>query len=231
MDKEADVKAPLPAQTALQVQIPNKIDSIIAETPRTPTASPLSDLASTRNPHASQAHGVSSQESDRFMAIRNYLGKDPEQYESSTKSLNKRKLELMNRISSTVFRLLGRYDEAELMKTEASLMVKLKANPKISSALRGTTFLELCMRLFGAGSREEVQERAIRTALSLEQFLRAIIAAAISDWVLDEGRVDVCHQLHSKPEVSQHYERCIAEGESMLGPLDHANSRSIPRAP
>ena len=216
-------KRPLLAQKLVCPETPCRpTEATIAGTPATPTPSSLSSSALSSAQTVSsgsseviiQHRDLEKRETERPLAVRRYISKDPEEYGSSISNLTKLKTELINQISHAVRGLLEASDQnnpATLM--EAPSMVHRKAHPKIFKALAGKPFLELAMRLCGTGSAEQIYRRVAKVQMNLDDFLRAIIGTATCEWVLEESYMHLSRYFGTKTEISRIYERCIAEGK------------------
>lgn len=57
--------------------------------------------------------------------------------------------------------------------------------PRVYKALASGPFLELCNSVFGAKTRDSVQDRFMGLGINMEYLLRSLIGAAISVWALN----------------------------------------------
>ena len=171
-------KASLPLQEDLQVDIPPRSSkSTIAETPKTPTASPLISSPSTieknrppTKPNATfQINDINNRESERQLAFCRYLGTPTQEYESRTRTLDKYKWKLIHQIQITVRELLQFYGQSS-PTMKARLALNRKMRPKLNKALDSDAFLKLGMRLFGARSRDDIIDELSRLLCTLSSF-------------------------------------------------------------
>lgn len=58
--------------------------------------------------------------------------------------------------------------------------------PRLYQALSDDDFCNLCMRIYGVGTKTELRTKIVRTPPCMNGFLRGFFAAAVTGWVFNE---------------------------------------------
>ena len=157
------------------------------------------------SPH-SLFHGGAHEK--RQAAVNAYLLDNPESYRPSQSFLEDLKETIMKEIFMAV---------RDLLEGTNTICSK---TPQLYLASSSLPFLEICKRIYGVGSQEELW-RTSGTLLTfspdvLSDFLRAIIAAAVNDWVLI-GRHDFLpNDIHNHTGMLAIFMSEIAKGRLFL---------------
>ena len=158
-----------------------------------------------------QSMVLSMKEQERAMSIRKYLINDPELFEPSVEHLRNRMTNLLFNIENAVKGLFEASCRPEDDSTDTHAALNHEKQPKISAALGEQPFFDLCKRLFGALTRASVYDNAIKTYVLLADFLKAMLAAAISDWVFNGLYPCLSGDILHKTKASLIFEDRIAE--------------------
>lgn len=70
----------------------------------------------------------------------------------------------------------------------------------------------LCIRIYGVGTREELNEKIARSYICMKEFMKGLLAAAVTDWVFDERHVSLQRDLFRRTVISQAYEKEVWQG-------------------
>lgn len=184
-------------------------------TPATPTTSSLSSPTSAfegniplrKEDRSAFTAELSDVEINRALAARRLLDIDPETFAPTDRTLYQSQSDLLRHIrqsTSTLFASRGQHE------------VDSNTRLKLSKVLSGEASFRLLKHIFGAGSAEDIYKRGAETKISRVDFIRCIVACAISDWVLEGHEIEVSGHLDDKPAIARIYERQIMERKSVL---------------
>jgi len=140
--------------------------------------------------------------------VNNYLLDNPDTYSPSLVLLESLREITMREIRCAIRNLL------EATKTDYDKV------PQLYSTLSPGPFFDICTRVFNVGRREDLS-RTSWTQLShspviMQDFLRAMVAAAVYEWVFLERHDFLPSDLDKKPDVSKIFERELANRELLL---------------
>lgn len=86
--------------------------------------------------------------------------------------------------------------------------------PQLYSTSSPDPFFDICTRVFNVARREDLSR--ISWTLIMQDFLRAMVAAAVYEWVFLERHDFLPSDLDEKPDVSEIFERELANRELLL---------------
>ena len=114
---------------------------------------------------------------ERRAGVIDYLLDDPQNYLPSKSHLETLKAEVMKEILFAVRNLL------EATKTD------YEKAPDLYASLSSIQFFNVCKRVYGIGRKQDLLNTAedllLSSPVTLRDFLRAMIAAAVNEWVFD----------------------------------------------
>ena len=157
-------------------------------------ASPMTEQVPTCHVHTSSNSYRSrlncnyQQDSDPYsQAIKKYLNEDSDTYIPSEHILVEKRTELLSSIASAVQRLLKSGTEPN-EKTNLVLTTTNEAEkaPEIQKALISDAFFNLCKRVYGAGTKQDLLKKTKRSWVLMKDFLRAMVAASVKHWIFDD---------------------------------------------
>ena len=144
----------------------------------------------------------------RQVAVNNYLLENPEIYSPSPSLLENLKGVAMKEILFAIRDLL------EVTKTRND-----KA-PQLYACLSSSPFFDICKRVYGVGRKEDLRRTSetilLHSPVTMRDFLRAMVAAAVNEWVFDGRHEYLPSDLDKKTGVMATYESELAKRESLL---------------
>ena len=156
------------------------------------------------NSRSPQSQSVKINSEHLYNAIGKYLETNPERFLPCPGDLEKAKNELMERIDTAV---------CSLVETNQEHLCMI---PQIYAALSSVAFEDICKRVYGASSRNEILKKhnglQLRSAFTLNEFLCAIIAAAIHDWVFEGRHAPLPFAYTGKTEWQSIFEEVVSKG-------------------
>ena len=198
--------------------------SAVAEHPGTPTTPTTSSLStplsavegafpSSKNNGAIADLDLSDKEAERMLAIRRFLDVNPDTYVPDSRTFLKKQSDLMQHISRSISKLFEASGGGDFPGSGGHLALDTKLRPKLGKALSTATAFELLIHVFGAGSIDDINKRAAATSMTIIDFLRCIVACAVSDWVLEGRDIKLSGHLEDKSAISRIYESQMMECE------------------
>lgn len=160
-------------------------------------------------------------------ALREYIADEPGSYIPSQQNLMNQKSIIMCQISSEVGKLLDLTNPALASQTRMDMSYERLGGetlPRFYEALSDEDFCNLCLRIYGVGTKTELRAKVASTPICMNKFMRGFVAAAVTDWVFDERHVSVPQMLSSdKIGVSRVYEEevrgSMLQASSLLQPV------------
>lgn len=150
------------------------------------------------------------------VALREYLADEPDGYVPSQQTLMDQKSVIMCRIRSEVESLLDLTNPALASQTHMDMGYERLGGerlPRFYEAFSDEDFCNLCLRIYGIGTKTELRAKVVNTPICMNKFLRGFVAAAVTDWVFDERHVSVPQILSSsKIGISRVYEEQVRGG-------------------
>ena len=138
--------------------------------------------------------------------IQEYLADDPVRYIPSQEILLDQTFSKLGHIESAIESLLDSRSSISVTQTSANLDYERNA------PLSDKDFGNLCARIHVFGTMEELHEKIYRYYLYMKGLLREFLAAAVTNWVIDERRVSISRALFYSTASSQAYEREVKQG-------------------
>lgn len=183
------------------------------------------------HPQALVPHGVSllgGVNSACLEAIERYMLDDPQSFVPNVKVFEQLSSEMADQITRGVRSILRNPtayrsiiddtdDTDELQQWSANDYDK---PPQLCTSLNSKSFLEICQKIFGGQSIDEVYKKSARSTMRIEDFLVAFVGATIFDWIL-QGRHRPLPPGLREPNGSSPFETEIREGECFYGVVTH----------
>lgn len=125
----------------------------------------------------------------RLVVIREYLADHPDQYIPSHEDIKNQKFILVRQTITVVMNLLRSKKPPYAWQRYNAL--DYKSPPNFYEALLEPNFRQMCKRMYGVGTEKELYKKMDESSLDMTEFLRAFLAATITDWVFKEQVVSM----------------------------------------
>jgi len=143
-----------------------------------------------------------------LVAVNDYLLENPEIYSPSPSLLEMLKGTVMKEILFAIRDLL------KASKTD------IGTAPQLYSSLSSTEFFDICKRVYGVGCKEDLRRTSetllLHSPVNITDFIRAMVAAAVNEWVFDGRHNPLPNDLGNEIGVSAIYESELAKREFLL---------------
>ena len=147
--------------------------------------------------------------------VQEYVADDPGLYIPSQKKLISQKSTILRHINTAIDHLLESKDSAmggRGFKAHEQI-------PKLYEALTDHNFAMLTIRVYGVGIVKELSEKIFRFFFTMQDFLRGLLAAAVTAWCFDEPQACFLEGMFNKTHFSEDYEGEVKKSTSHQ-PLD-----------
>ncbi len=166
----------------------------------------------TNGSYKSMAPYPNSTPMENFEATRDFLAVSPEVFLPSRKFLDQLRDHTIEGIRSAAYDFID------------STGVHSEMIPQLYKSLRSPSFADICKRVYDASTNEELLGKFASlqsmSALSLVDFIRALMAAVITDWIFEGSHAPFAMELMQKSQPQVMYENIIAEREINIFLLD-----------
>lgn len=153
-------------------------------------------------------------------SIERYMLDDPQSFVPNAKTFEQLSSEITDQVSRGVRSILRRAtacrgvvddtdDTDELQQFSANDYDK---PPRLGRSLDSASFLEVCRKIFGGQTIDEVYKNSSKSAIRMEDFLIAFVGATIYDWVLESRHRPLPVPLKDSSKLSL-YEKEIRQSE------------------
>ena len=146
----------------------------------------------------------------QYAAIQEYLVDDPELYVPSSSALDRFKDTAICHIDCAVRSFLEAVGPNQGTCSESYSATNYEKTPNLYGVLSSPSFFDICKRVYGASTVESLYEKSLQSYVSMKDFLSALLAASITDWVFDGRHDSLPRKLTCKTEISRVYEGQVA---------------------
>lgn len=177
---------------------------------RDPTSTPGAESYDLRHDlFKPTASNINSARTDGLETARDFLAIPPDRFLPSRKYLEQLKESTVNGIRSSAYEFL------DCTGANACLI------PQLYDSLRSPSFLKSCSLVYNASSKDELLEKyaelqSTQSALTLPDFLRALMSAVLTDRVFKEDHSAFATELFERSTPQSLYEDIVAESETRI---------------
>ena len=121
--------------------------------------------------------------------LRGHLADDPDCHIPFQRNLMNQKSIVVSQISSGIENPLDSSSPTLATQRHAEINHESLSNemfPPFYQAWSDDDFCNLCMSIYGAGTKTELRTKIVRIPLCMNEFLRGLFAAAVTEWVFNE---------------------------------------------
>ena len=145
---------------------------------------------------------------------RRFLADDPTSFQPSNEQLLALRQDILDAIHNTVSHLWA--GQASTGSTKmASFSPPARKQITISNFPdQNHAIVDLLRRVFGADSSSRIYQELGSRSIAAEDFLRAILGAAVNDWALEVNKAELHELVDRDTAVAEPYKEIMSAGES-----------------